>query len=422
MGAGIAPECWAGKREVQHDTSSAGLQNSGRIFIAAAGAACVANASWWMQPLLMHELADTRQLGEFGGGMVLSAEMAAMALAAVVAARLMIGARLATLAVCGILLAVGGSALAIIADTYATLMLARGAAGAGAGLGLMMMNAAAAMFPDPDRAFARLSVVSIIYGMVIVGAMPLATRLYAGFTPFWMVFLALLATIPFVAVLPRSLRVKAPTSTAQNGTDRFDPVTARRIALLCAITFLIGCVSGMMWVFYALIGQKAGLSIGAIDMAISVAIFGALCAAGLASLIGGRFGRAVPVGIGLTVLAAAVAILVSEPNELGFRLGTIGNVSAIYFLTPYLFGAAAALDSSGRGAVYVGSAFYLTGAVGPGLGGLLAVTVGMEVMSVVAILIGIVSFVILWRIELAIRTERDGDAHETPSALLHAKD
>jgi len=37
-----------------------------------------------------------------------------------------------------------------------------------------MMNTVAASLANPDRAFARLSVVSILFGMVMVAAVPLA--------------------------------------------------------------------------------------------------------------------------------------------------------------------------------------------------------------------------------------------------------
>lgn len=368
-----------------------------RVFAAAAGANCVANAAWWMQPLLMHELAEVRGLEVFASGLILSFEMAAMALTSVLATRYLVGRSLLVLALSGLGLAIVGCFISLEASSAAILLVARIIAGAGAGLSLLMMNAVVAGMPDPDKAFARLSVVSILYGMTIVAAVPFTSSVLPGSSPFLVLLMALAVTVPFVALLPGGLNVSAHHDNV-DGSDNGKGIL-RRILFLAAITFAIGCASGIMWAFYALIGQQAGLSIAAVDGAISASIFGALCSAGLASVVGHRFSRTVLIAAGLSVLALSVVILSSSPGAAAYRAAVIGNVGALYFLTPFLFGAAAAQDSSGRGAVYVGSAFYLTGAIGPALGGFLAATVGMHVVGIATIGIAFISLVGIWRLE-----------------------
>lgn len=187
------------------------------------------------------------------------------------------------------------------------------------------------------------------------------------------------------------------------------------------ITFLIGCASGTMWVFYALIGQQAGLDMAEIDGAISMSVFAALLAAGAASLIGGRLGRVVPVMIGLAVLTAAIAVLSNHPGAMAFRLATMANVGALYFLTPYLFGAQPRRTRR-SGAVYVGSAFYLTGAVGPAFGGLISTTIGMEVVGTATIVIAIGSAFAIWWLERGGPRHGQDFAHEGPVMAFHAQD
>jgi predicted MFS family arabinose efflux permease len=390
-----------------------------RLGLAAAGGTCIANAGWWMQPLLMHDMSQVRGLGDFAAGMVLTVEMACMAIASVVSARVFVGRSLQLLTLAGLVLAIGGNALSLLHLPYGALLLARGLAGTGAGLGLLLMNSTAALFSDPDRAFARLSVVSIVFGMVITGAMPVAEHLPGFASPFAMVLLSLLVTVPAVAVLPRGITVRHSEPHPQQELARGSGL---RIATLAIITFLIGCVSGTMWVFYALIGQQAGLDMPGIDGAISMAVFAALIAAGVASLIGGRLGRVLPAVIGLAALAMAVAVLSNHPDAAAFRLATMGNIGALYFLTPYLFGAAAAQDPSGRGAVYVGSAFYLTGAVGPAFGGLISTTIGMGVVGMITIVVAGVSALAFWRVERGAAPQAQDFAHEGPVMALHARD
>lgn len=390
-----------------------------RLAVAAAGGTCIANAAWWMQPLLMHDMSQVRGLGDFAAGMVLTVEMASMAGASVLAARVLVGRSLLLLSLAGLALAIVGNVLSLLDPQYPVLLLARAMAGTGAGLGLMMMNSTAALFRDPDRAFARLSVVSILFGMIITGVMPLVQGIRGFSSPFAMVLASLVVIIPAVAVLPPALSVRASEPHSQQGMAKGAGV---RLATLVVVTFLIGCASGTMWVFYAMIGQRAGLSMAGIDRAISMAVFAALLAASVASFIGGKLGRVVPVVVGLAALATAVVVLSNHPGPVAFRIATMGNVGALYFLTPYLFGAAAAQDPTGRGAVYVGSAFYLTGAVGPAFGGLISSTVGLGVVGTATVAIAVGSAFALWRLERSGPRHEPDFSHEGPVMALHAQD
>lgn len=399
-------------------TQPATSYSSWRLALAAGGATCIANAAWWMQPMLMHDLSQVRGLGDFPAGMVLTVEMTCMAAASVVAARIFVGRSLLYLCLAGLALALSGNALSLLPVSYPVLLAARALAGLGAGLGLMMMNSTAALFADPDRAFARLSVINILFGIVITGVTPMFE--HGGLSsPFMLVLLSLLATFPAVVWMPASLPVR---SSLPHTHQTMAASRGARLAILVAVTFLVGCASGTMWVFYALIGQKAGMDMPAIDGAISMAVLAALVAAGIASFIGGRLGRVLPVAIGLAVLAVAVAALSRGPDEAAFRLATMGNIGALYFLTPYLFGAAVAQDPSGRGAVYVGSAFYLTGAIGPAFGGLISATVGMGVVGTATIMIAIGSAIAIWWIERGGPMHGADFAHEGPVMALHSND
>jgi len=378
-------------------------RGTARSFVAASGANLVANATWWMQPLLMHELVTSRGLGEVAAGIVISAEMGAMALASVLANRLLVGRSLHAVALAGTLLALFGSGLTLLVDGYGALLAARVVTGAGAGCALMMANAAATHFDDPDKTFARLAVGNIVFGIVLTGCIPYLTAAFGEVRPFVLTFASMVLLVPILLFMPRDLLVEAP----HHAGGRTDPAALRNIAILALATFAIGCASGIMWVYYAMIGERLGLTLEQIDGAISMAIFSSLLAAALASAIGGRFGRVVPIGIGLAVLTGAILALSKTDSVTVFRGATMFNISAIYFLTPYLFGAGAAQDESGRGAVYVGSAFYFTGAIAPAAGGALSTSVGIGVMGIATLVICIAAF---FGIVFVQRTARGGSS------------
>lgn len=199
-----------------------------------------------------------------------------------------------------------------------------------------------------------------------------------------------------------------------------DRMAVLRLAVAAAgATLLIGLASGTIWAFYAIIGEKAGLSVTQVDSAISTAVFAALGGAGLSALIDGRFGRLLPCFAALLTMAAAVFALSAGPGPMTFRVATCVNIASIYFLMPYLFGAAAAQDATGRGPAYAGSAFYFTGVISPALGGFLAATVGMEVVGAGVIAVALTAAAIMVRIE---RNTHNGDldmTREGPVAAMH---
>lgn len=379
------------------ETSSQARGRSWLMFAAAAAATCAANATWWMQPLLMHELAVERGLQEFYAGIIISVEMAALALTTVVAARLLAGFRLRALALAGIGLALVAGLVSPFADNLPLILVLRALCGVGAGLALTTSNIIAARFPDPDKAFARMSLCSIFFGVVLVGSTPILQSRFGVDSIFWIMSLGFALLLPIVFALPSNLTLDSPQPAAME----IRRAHRRRIFWLAGVTFATGCASGIMWVFYFLIGQEAGLSAAGVDTAISIAILAAICSTGLASLIGSQFGRLAPMGGGLLLLGASIFALSNHPGPLLFQAATMGNVAAIYFLTPYLFGAAADADSTGRGAVYVGGAFFLTGAVGPALGGFIAEHLGMAPLGIISIVLAVGTFLLFVAMERA---------------------
>jgi MFS family permease len=334
----------------------------------------------------MHDLTVAYGFGEARAGLIVSLEMGAIALGSAFAAKFVPPRGLAAAAVAGAVVAAAASLFSLGAASFMLLMLLRAFVGLGAGANLAMANSVAATAPDPDRTFGHIGVINILFGAILVAAVPFVHRLSVAPVPFFTLFLFLVLLLPTVAAF--SLRPTAARDAALGAHQAGSPRSgaAREILLLTSATVAIGLASGIMWAFYGLIGAAAGLSIHAVETAISVAILTAAGGAALAVLIGRRFGRMLPMSAGLMVMAASIAALSFEPDAPMFRIATCANVASLYFLMPYLYGAAAARDPSGKGAAYVGSAFFFTGAISPAIGGLLAQTIGMTVVGTAAII------------------------------------
>ncbi len=378
---------------------------SSRGLIAATASACIANTAWWMQPIIMNYLTSLPGFSESKAGILIAIEMGVMALAAAGVARFLMSWRLLTLALLGIAIAVGGSVVSLLSTGFIALALARGTVGVGMGALLTVSNTVAAAFPDPDKTFGRIGVINILFGAVIVAMIPVVSTLVPGASPYLTILMATLLLALPTALLPRDAAPSSMTTTfsASGGAPSPKPVSLN-IVLLVLSVLMVGTASGAVWVFYVLIGQQVGLSMAAIDHAISLSIMGGIAAAGLAAIIGGRFGRIIPASISVSLVAVAVLVLASHPSSLQFRVAVCVNVGALYFLMPYLFGSASAQDETGRGAAYTGSAFFFTGAIGPAVASLLEATVGIKSIGILAVIAALMTIAVIIRVERAPKT------------------
>jgi MFS family permease len=350
-----------------------------RILVGGGAANCVANGTWWLQPILMHQFISRQGLSDTAAGLVLTAEVTALAVASALATRWLHRAgSLARLAAVGTLLFLVATVLTLqLHPGYGGLVLLRALAGLGAGLALTVGNRLGAMAADPDAMFAKFGFVNVLFGVVLLWALQPLAALAGDATSFLLLLLAALAMLPLLGAIPAP---PAAEATATQQAAEVAPGALRRIGLIAAATFAVGLCSGVMWAYYAVIGEQAGLDNAAVESAISAAIFAAGVATVLASAIGGRFGRAAPIAVGLAVMAGAVLVLSHHPNATGFRIATCFNMAMIYFLLPYFLGAGSAEDG-GKGAAYVGSAFFLSGAASPVVGGLLVESAGIGIVG-----------------------------------------
>ena len=382
-----------------------GSQFGGRqkwlTLISASASYCVANATWWTQPILIDELVRVRNLSAANAGLVVSAEMTAMAVTSWLLARILRSAGLLALGAVGIATAICFSLLSVVTSSYAGLVSERLVVGIGEGFSFLVANTAVVFFVDRDRTFANMGVVNVLFGVALVGLLPLLPDTGAAPTGFVALAIALCLLAPGVFAMPRSMRLTAtapalqsvPEQKATGGEARL------RIALLCVATFVIGLASGIMWSFYGLIGEHAGLSETAVNGAIATSIFTAIVGSSLAAMLGKTFGRLIPVTLALAFMTAAIVSLSLQPGPWSFRVSTCVNVATLYFIMPYLFAAGSVQDASGRGATYVGSAFLMTGAISPYVGGVLVDTVGTAFVGGLVVVTSIVAWLLFAYVE-----------------------
>jgi MFS family permease len=342
--------------------------------------------------VLIDQLISLRGLTASSAGLVVSTEMVAMALTSYLLAKVLRGGRFLTLGAAGISVALLGSFLSLSATSLTGLMSARLLAGIGEGACLLVGNTAIVCFADRERTFANMGLVNVVFGVALVGLLPVATHSTQAPTSLMALFVALCLLAPATLLMPAAAKlVTQGGTTSQVERHHTNREAGIRIALLSLTVFIVGVASGVMWSFYGIIGQGAGLSETSVNAAIATSILTAIAGSSLATLLGNSFGRVVPVTLALVLMTAAIVSLSFHPTPWVFRVATCVNVSTLYFIMPYMFAAGSIQDESGLGATYVASAFVMTGAVSPFLGGVLVDTVGTEFVGVAVVVTSIVA-------------------------------
>ncbi len=242
-----------------------------------------------------------------------------------------------------------------------TFVVLRFIAGIGAGSLVSLSFAAVGLTKNPDRNFGFYIMWVLIYGAVVLLAMPAAYEI-SGMKGV-LIFFALfpLIAIPFVHNLPLT-----GESTAQVEVDAVNlSPPFKLMALLAMLAYFMA--QGAVWAYLFLIGTAGGLSEQAVANGLTISQFSGIAGALLAALVAKKYGRSIPLAIGIMGGAACLYFLVGEMAFLIYALAvTIYNF--LWNLThPYLMAAMASFDRRGRVVVYAVAMQMVGLAIGPGL-------------------------------------------------------
>lgn len=244
------------------------------------------------------------------------------------------------------LLTLGCIALMVVANgfsgtitDYNTLLLVRFVSGLGGGVLTAVTFAAMGQMRDPDSAYGWWLVFQAAFGLV-------------GFQYFWDIsvnggFIVLSVLLVLGAALYRYVPEQA-LSQAHTAANMDKSLLGKAIAGVVAILLVyIGLMA--VYVYLERIGNEAGLSPDQIGTSFSAMSVAGLVGGGLAAKLGARYGRLLPSLLGAAGCIASFYLFITE--QIGFTL--FAASCCLYFglwsfLLPYLVGACAAVDSSGR--------------------------------------------------------------------------
>ncbi len=316
-------------------------------------------------PLLVGAVIDGLGLDARQAGLLGSVEIGAMAVASLLLApRVGVIPRRAV-AISSAAVVTGAHLLSAIPDEIALLLSLRLLAGLGEGCIYAIANAVIASSVDPDRLYARVTLVGALAVAALFLAIPYAIELWAHRGAFGSLAAVALFCVPLLFWLPRSragvVRIEHRDGVLLRGSS---------LAVL-ASAFVLSVGEGAIWAFVERIGGHVGLSIDEVGVVLAITTVAGVSGAGLAAWLGTRFGRTIPLTFGMAAIGAASMVLAYAGSPAAYVGAELAYNTAYLFVAPFLLGTAAAVDEQGRVAAATGGMVLVGGALGPAVGGAL---------------------------------------------------
>jgi predicted MFS family arabinose efflux permease len=351
-------------------------------------------ASLLLAPVMVGGLVTTLDFSAQQAGYIISTELAGLALAAIPAALWLSRFNWQRVLYIMLVILIAGNFLTSTLTDYSTFLIVRFVTGFTAGLSLAVSMSVINLTRDPDRSLGFWFSVQLLLTVVGLALLP-------GFISSFGVgaIYALLAVFQFVLLFAVRF-IPAGGVVEQTVEDKSDK-SGLLLALLGFVSiFLFEAAIMGLWTYYERIGDAGGLPAQSIAYALSIGTFvgflGSLAAAGLST----RFGRLIPIAIGIGLAIVSILMLRIDFSLILFVLSASAFCFAWYFSLPFLMAAIANIDASGRLLIFVN---FVTG-VGLTLGPAVAAKLQTEDSYEPVIWMGVISLVIsfLLMIRLAI--------------------
>jgi predicted MFS family arabinose efflux permease len=292
-------------------------------------------------------------------------------------------------------IAVAAGIMSVLAENYSMLIVCRIMLGAGGALVGVAGTAAVASSQSPERIYA----IVMIASQVVLAFVPALLERFAlgpfGLDGgFYALAIATAVFMPlFIWLLPPRPSESVSTAGAWTAVLKA-PNRAIAVVTMLAL-FIYETGQGGIWTYLAELGRDSGVDDRLYGDSMAVITLVGLSGSFLAIWIGDRFGSKWPIvfGIGLNVAAAVALNYGTKPIH--FVILNVIWIGSYYFVVPYLMGLMARLDDLGRWAVAVDAMWWLGGAAGPPIAGMIVDRSGFELLAAFPLCTGVICIMLL---------------------------
>lgn len=245
---------------------------------------------------------------------------------------------------------------------------------------------------NPDKIFGMLLVVQYSFGSIGIWAVPRMVESF-GYSA---VFAALIIfTIMAILILPLVPNVKK-VSVEKDSLNIFN-IPIGKFLFLALVGLFLFQASNMGVADYAFeLGKDIGLENTEISNILTIANVISISGGALVYLIGTKFGRTLPLIIGISVSAIFTFLLHYSDNiSIYFIANTVTGI-AWGFSIPYILGLCSTFDSHGQMAALAGFVSKMGLATGPLIGSLFIIDYGIELIINIAVFSLVVAMIASW--------------------------
>jgi predicted MFS family arabinose efflux permease len=312
-----------------------------------------------VQPGFVQGLVEYLGFDDQGAGKVVSAEMWGLAVTTILMTFIAHRVNWRGVVFGSLVVMFVANAACTLTTDVGTFVALRFVAGLGAGSLVSLSFAAVGLTRNPDRNFGLLIMWVLTYGAVVLLLMPSAYETFGFDGVVWFFALFPLLAMPFVKHLPVS-----GESDAQVEEDAVNlSPQLKAMALFAMLAYFVA--QGVVWAYLFLIGLAGGLGEQAVANGLMLSQFAGIAGALLAALIAHRYGRSLPLTVGIVGGALCLYFLVGTFGFLAFAV-VVGIYNFLWNLThPFLLGAMASFDRQGRIVVYAVAMQMVGLAIGP---------------------------------------------------------
>ena len=310
-------------------------------------------------PLVIGAYVDTEGLTETQAGYLFSLEMAGYALSSALVFAVITRLNWRHILLAGVFLAVSANITSIYLHDYTGLAGFRFMAGFGAGLLMNITMVSIALTLNIDRNYGFWAVLQLTVGAAGLYLLPGFMPAYGLAAPFLTITVLALLVLPLVKRFPEHGRTAGATPGKYN-------------KLFLGLTGLLGIFiyySGQaaVWAYIERVGIAAGIGPGSVGSVLSASLVAAILGAALATWLGDRLGRRLPVAASMICSAAGISFLWGVQSIYPYVIAACLFNAAWYFCLPYLSAIIANIDTDGRLVIGLAVVFPSALAAGPAL-------------------------------------------------------
>lgn len=339
---------------------------SRRFLAAAAVLGMTCSSSGTIGPLLLGLYVDEIGLTAGNAGIVVALEALGYVVAQLFYSFLMINWPRRRAALLAVAIVLGGNFATLFAGGLVKLAVIRFLVGIGMGITYAVLVSSIAGRRQPSRDYAIVASAGLVYAALLfaVSGHVVAASGLKGIIG--LILIAGLIGAAAASILPVGAPDVGESRMCVGSWARQLSILRRTRILRLAGTFmLLYAGHNALWAYQERMGLAAGLSPQAVGEFLGLSILAGAIGAGLAALVGNRWGLARPQLLALSLVIVSALVLANGSSPTAYLAAAVVIKVGWFLGVPFLQGALAGLDSTGRALVLAGALQTLGSALGP---------------------------------------------------------